>query len=102
MPPGARWPVPAPSGVSRATTPSSGARAARRSASPAPSEARGQLSRLLYGLSGRLPEPEGGSLAARRRRDQRTEGGSPTARAGGNHGQEQDAICIAGRSGGGL
>src|SRR5438445_9114139 len=44
---------------------------------------RGQLSRLLHGLSGRLPEPEGGSLAARRQRDQRTEGGSPTARVGG-------------------
>src|SRR5437016_5297192 len=31
-----------------------------------------------------LPVPEGGSLAARRQRDQRTEGGSPAASSGGS------------------
>src|SRR5205807_1863775 len=43
----------------------------------------GQLSRLLYGGSGRLSEPEGGSLAGRRQRNQRTEGGSPLRESGG-------------------
>src|SRR5438132_13356609 len=44
----------------------------------------GSLSYPLCRLPCWLPVPEGGSLAARRQRDQRTEGGSPAASSGGS------------------
>src|SRR2546425_1109862 len=44
----------------------------------APGGRRGSLSCPLCRLAGRLPVLRGGSLAAMRQRDQRTEGGSPT------------------------
>ena len=73
MPPGARWPVPGPPGVSRATTASSGARAARRSSSPTPSKARPAFSpapraaRTAPGAGGRQPCRQSAARSAYRR-----------------------------------
>ena len=73
MPPGARWPVPGPPGVSRATTASSGARAARRSSSPTPSKARPAFSpapraaRTAPGAGGRQPCRQAAARSAYRR-----------------------------------
>ena len=73
MPPGACWPVPGPSGVSRATTASSGARRDRRSARPAPSKAAPAFSpalravRTAPGAGGRQPCHQAAARSAYRR-----------------------------------